>query len=166
MTRISRYGFFAAFCSFALLACTPEGPEVYRDVDRPIGASSRFDAAAFAGEWILAASFTPARLEPVRITYAQDLRQIRVTSDEAPQIAGVYREGVPGELIPLRENSERLIVMWVDEDYDTAAIGTVSGSFGAVLDRDGVLPPDRARAARDILAFYGWDVAQLKRTKP
>ena len=166
MTGSARSCVFMTLCCAALVGCANEGSEVYRDVDRPIGASSRFDAGAFAGEWMLAASFTPARLEPVRITYAPEVEQIRVTSDEAPQIAGVYREGVPGELIPLRENAERLIVMWVDEDYDTAAVGTVSGSFGAVLDRDGELPADRARAARDILAFYGWDVAQLKRTKP
>jgi len=166
MFEFARSRVFVGVCCAALLGCAPDGPEVYRDVDRPIGASSRFDAEAFTGEWMLAASFTPARLEPVRITYAPETRHIRVTSDEAPEIAGVYRQGVPGELVPLRENAERLIVMWVDEDYDTAAVGTVSGSFGAVLDRDGKLPADRARAARDILAFYGWDVAQLKRTKP
>ena len=166
MNRPARYSGLAIVCCAALLGCATESPEVYRDIDRPIGASSRFEADAFAGEWILVASFTPARQEPVRIRYAPEVRQITVTSDEAPQIAGVYRQGVPGELVPLREDGERLIVMWVDEDYDTAAIGTVTGSFGAVLDRDGVLPADRARAARDILAFYGWDVAQLKRTKP
>lgn len=157
---------FAVLCSLVLLGCAGGEPDSFRDTDRPISASSRFDADAFSGEWLLAASFTPSRLEPVRVALVPELSQIRVTSDEVPQIAGVYRQGVPGELIPLNTDSERLIVMWVDEDYDTAAIGTVSGSFGAILDRDGILPTDRARATRDILAFYGWDVAKLKRTKP
>jgi apolipoprotein D and lipocalin family protein len=166
MAGHSGYKACTALACAVLLGCSNGGPEVYRDTDVAMGASSRFDAEAFAGEWMLAASFTPVRLEPVRVTYAPEVRQIRVASDEAPQIAGVYRERMPGELVPVAEDRERLIVMWVDEDYDTAAVGTMSGTFGAVLDRDGVLPVDRARAARDILAFYGWDVANLKRTKP
>ncbi len=156
-----------AICLVLVVACASnKEPPTYRDTDTPMGATSRFDAQAFAGEWILAASFAPARTEPVRVTFVPEVPHIRIASDEAPQIAGVYREGLPGELVPVGVKGERLIVMWVDEDYDTAAVGTLSGSFGAVLDRDGVLAADRARAARDIFSFYGWDVAELKRTKP
>ena len=55
--------------------------------------------------------------------------------------------------------------MWVDEDFETAVIGTASGSFGAILDRDGAIPPDRLAAARDILEFYGWNVSLMQRAE-
>lgn len=158
----------STFCmtALALGACALGGPETYRDESQPISASSRFDAQAFSGTWLMMATFEPARRAPIAITYVPEVQNFRVASDEAPQIAGLYRAGRPGELVPLTDGRSTLVVMWVDEDFETAAIGTPSGSFGAVLDRDGTLRDDRARAARDIMAFNGWDVAALKGTTP
>lgn len=147
-------------------ACAVGAPDGFRDTGQPISASSRFDASSFSGEWLLAATFEPARQAPVAFTYEPEMKHFRVASDEVPQIAGLYSSGQPGELRPLDEGRGPLVVMWVDEDFETAVIGTPSGSFGAILDRDGTLPDDRARAARDILGFNGWDVAALKRTRP
>ena len=53
-------------------------------------------------------------------------------------------------------------VLWVDEGYRTAVIGTPDGSFGFVLNRDAAIPADRLEAARQVLDFNGYDVAQLQ----
>lgn len=53
-------------------------------------------------------------------------------------------------------------VLWADADYRTLAIGTPSGQFGLILNRDGALPPDRLRAAREIFDFNGYDIARLR----
>lgn len=53
-------------------------------------------------------------------------------------------------------------VLWVDTDYRTLVIGTPSGRFGFILNRDPVLPQDRLIAAREILEFNGYDLGQLR----
>ena len=52
-------------------------------------------------------------------------------------------------------------VLWVDEEYRTAVIGTPSGAFGAVINRTASIKPDRLRAAREVLDFNGYDVSRL-----
>ena len=145
-------------------ACSLDEPKGFRDTSVPMGATSRFDSLAFSGDWFLVASFEPRKAAAVVVTLAPEVQHLRVTSNAVPEIAGLYREGVPGELIPVSGVGETLVVMWVDEEFRTAAIGTPSGNFGAVLNRSPEIPPDRARAAREIFSFYGWNVSQLKRT--
>ncbi len=53
-------------------------------------------------------------------------------------------------------------MLWVDEGYRTAVIGTPDGSFGFVLNRDAAIPADRMEAARRVLDFNGYDLAQLQ----
>ncbi len=55
-------------------------------------------------------------------------------------------------------------VLWVDESYRTAVVGTPSGRAGWVLNRDPVIPTDRLAAAEEVLRFNGYDVSQLRRT--
>jgi apolipoprotein D and lipocalin family protein len=149
-----------------LCACAPPADRPFRDVSAPIGATTRFDPVRFSGEWVLIASFTPQKRAPLAITVGPEAATLSLTSNEVPRLAGFYREGAPGELIPVDPVQEALIVMWVDEDFQTAAIGTVSGSFGAVLNRTADLRSDRATAAREIFDFYGWDTSQLRSTIP
>lgn len=52
-------------------------------------------------------------------------------------------------------------VLWADVGYRTLAIGTPSGAFGFILNRDGPLPSDRAVAAREVLDFNGYDTSRL-----
>lgn len=127
----------------AVAGCTNH-PDGYRDTRAPIGATTRFDAEQFSGQWIIAASFTQRRKKPVAFTQVQEGARLQLTTDEIPRIAGFYSEGVPGELIPLNAGNETLVVLWVDDDFRTAAIGTISGSLGLVLDREGDIPEDRA----------------------
>ncbi|ABG32080.1 hypothetical protein [Roseobacter denitrificans] len=143
-------------------SCAVERGGAYRDAAAPMGVTTRFDAARFAGSWMLWESFGPAA--PGSFVFEERNGVLQISGPAALDLAGDYRNGAPGEFVAKAPNGETLVVMWVDEDFETAAIGTVSGSFGAILDRDGFVPPDRAQAARDIMEFYGWDVRTLERT--
>lgn len=151
----------AALClCVLLLGCAPSVESGFRDLSKPMGASSRFDAGSFAGSWQVAAAFGSLAEDALEVMIAEDEGQITLAG--LPQVAGSYRQGVPGELIPSDISSDPLIVMWIDEEIETAAIGFVSGRYGALIDRDGNVPPDRAAAARDVFEFYGWNVSGLK----
>ncbi|MCP5036327.1 MAG: hypothetical protein GY945_01870 [Rhodobacteraceae bacterium] len=52
-------------------------------------------------------------------------------------------------------------VLWVDEDYRTAAIGTPSGTFGWIIDRERSGGEDRIVAAREVLEWLGYDMNRL-----
>jgi apolipoprotein D and lipocalin family protein len=53
-------------------------------------------------------------------------------------------------------------VLWVDDGYRTLVVGTPSGAFGMILNRTADLPPDRLRAAREVLEWNGYDLGQLR----
>ncbi|MFK7764819.1 MAG: hypothetical protein AB8B62_16270 [Roseobacter sp.] len=149
----------AGFCCI-LAACAPSGEGIFRDETVPMGASSRFDATSFAGTWQIVEAFTPVSSDEIQILAAGETGDITLLG--AAEIRGTYRQGVPGELIPIGGTQDRLIVMWVDEDVETAVIGLVSGRFGALIDRDGNVPRDRAAAAIDVFEFFGWTVSALQ----
>ena len=56
---------------------------------------------------------------------------------------------------------QTLVIMWVDEGFRTAAIGTPSGSFGWIIDRNRNGGEDRIKAAREVLEFNGYNMARL-----
>lgn len=146
------------------VACAPVAQDGFRDPDAPLSATSRFDARAFAGTWRVAASFHPEVTRALTVTFDPETNRMDLTTATPSDFAGTYREGRPGELIPVSRGRETLVVMWVDEDFETAAIGTPSGRFGVLLDRDGLVPEDRFDAARDVFEFNGWETEALKRT--
>lgn len=53
-------------------------------------------------------------------------------------------------------------LLWIDVDVRTVAVGTPSGDFGFILNRDARLPADRATAAREILDWNGYDTSRLR----
>ena len=53
-------------------------------------------------------------------------------------------------------------VMWMDFDTRTAAIGTPSGEFGWIMDKNPTGGRDRITAARDIMDWFGYDVERLQ----
>ena len=55
-------------------------------------------------------------------------------------------------------------VLWVDEGYRTAVVGVPSGRAAWILNRTPDIPPDRLAAARDVLAFTGYDLNALETT--
>lgn len=51
-------------------------------------------------------------------------------------------------------------VLWMDENNRSAVLGTPDGSFGMILSKDPI-PKDRLRAAREVLAWNGYDLTQF-----
>ena len=52
-------------------------------------------------------------------------------------------------------------VLWVDQDYRVAALGTPSGDWAVVLARPGMGRGDLLGAAREVLDFNGYDLKRI-----
>ena len=143
-------------------------PEQWRDTGQPIGSTTRGGPSDMAGPWVVSAGY-PGGPVPVGGTVVLDLDAGGTgvwSFSGAPAAAdfplpvrlvapGRYR----GTLAPGQE--VELWVLWVDDDFRTAVVGTPDGSFGWVMDRPGQASGDRARAAREILDFSGYDLGAL-----
>ena len=141
-----------------LAACAKPAPPPagvsFRDTTAPIGSTTRGDAYAMAGNWRVQAAY------PGGIFGAGD----GVVLDFRADGSGVLN-GQP--LVVTRPNRWQALgrefwVLWVDDDFRTAVIGTPDGSFGWIMDRPGAASPDRTRAARDVLDFSGYDLGRLQ----
>ncbi|WP_418594206.1 lipocalin [Ponticoccus sp. (in: a-proteobacteria)] len=80
----------------------------------------------------------------------------------------IVLDGVALPLRPLGEGRFRMgdevvWVHWLDFDNRTAALGNPDGSRVWIMDRIGD-PGERLDAARDVLAWYGYDVSRLDGT--
>lgn len=143
-----------------LAGCAAQtGPEVqgeigFRNPTAPLGGTARFDPARFAGDWKAAACMGPCA---PRETYsaATDGVYLRETSQGTID----YVIDAPG-VLRAQGTGERLVVMWVDEGFRTAAIGDADGRWAAIIDRTAP-SPDRMKAAREMLDFNGFDVSRL-----
>ena len=155
-----------AFGMAALAACTPvlETRTSYRDTSVPITSVALFDPAQFAGHWDVIASYQGGAcgLDVGVVTAGVlDLAQRGCSGDVSQSVAQVSG---PGRYTPkdgVNKGVEHW-VMWVDQTYRTAVIGTVGGEFGMILNRGRDIPADRMQAAREILDWNGYDLVRLK----
>ncbi len=165
----------AAFLLGGLVACnsaTPPPEAGFRDPEVLIGATSRYDAARFAGDWQVRAAFPgdgdlravsfvpqgPTFVEHRQLCDAasrcEDRRALWVATEQGP---GRYT------LRAAADGAERALwVLWVDEGFRTAVVGTPDGRYGWILDRQITGGADRIAAAREILDFNGYDVGALQ----
>ncbi len=174
MSAIRRGG-VVAFCFLSLTSCAL-APS-YRDQNVTIASMASFDAANYAGEWFEVASFPVFFQRGCRNTTATYVGlpdgALAVlnecdTDDGPEQIAGRAEVVGPGRLTVQLEGvpfAADYWVLWVDEGYRTAVVGTPSGRAGWILNRTPDITPDRLAAARDVLAFNGYDVSQLVLTE-
>ncbi|MFD2738403.1 hypothetical protein ACFSUD_02360 [Sulfitobacter aestuarii] len=132
----------------------------YRNPTAVMGGTTRFDPARFAGEWHVVARFGQESLAPRSYVYDAARGVIRESGAE-PRLYRVSGPGILSQFDPVSD--ERLVVMWVDEGFRTAALGTVSGQRGVILDRSPQAAPDRLAAAIEILDFNGWDTGRLQK---
>ena len=167
---------FAVLLLAALAACgnaPPPQTEVgYRNSDALIGATSRYDAARFAGEWQVRAAYsgdsnlravTFAPQGPTFIEHRRSCDAAGVCADRRDLWAAT--EQGPGRyaLRAAAGGAERALwVLWVDEGFRTAVIGTPDGRYGWILDRNATGGGDRIAAAREILDFNGYDLTALQ----
>ena len=171
ITSVLRRYLVGALLVGGLVACAPV-PTVppapsditFRNPSANIGATARFDPMRFAGDWHVVARFVEtgesAAHDVIAVTYHQGKDSIVVVASE-----GAQTYAYDGTAVLRPKQGEPLIIMWVDESFRTAVLGTTSGQDGYILDRKPNPRKDRLKAATEILKFYGWDTRRLKRTK-
>ena len=162
----------AAFALLALLAgCASLS---FRDDSVTIASRADFDPERYTGLWYEIARFPVVFQKGCTNTTAQyGTREDGTLSvlntcerdGETSQITGSAELVGPGRLA-VRFHSVPFVkapywVLWVDEDYQTAVVGTPSGRAGWILNRAPTLRADRLKAAQDILAFNGYDISKL-----
>lgn len=162
--------------------CAPQMPDDpfallpgYRDRSVPIASKALFEPERFLGLWHEVARFpVPFQAGCVAFTAEYGRRDDGLlsvlntcTAADGGQtgIVGTAEITGPGRLV-LRFGSEPFVaadywVLWVDESYRTAVVGTPDGRAGWILNRDPEIPPDRLAAAREMLDFNGYDISRL-----
>ncbi len=163
---------FAFLACLSLAACGSS----YRDSEKPITSMAVFDPERYAGLWYEVASFPTPFQSGCTNTQADygiiddsrlSVRNSCFRSGSLSVIGGSAEVVGPGRLkvrldgVPFAAD---YWVLWVDEGYRTAVVGTPSGRAGWVLNRDPAIPADRLAAAEEVLRFNGYDVSQLRRT--
>lgn len=159
-----------------LAACAKPAPTrlSFRDAGLSLYSNAVFERDRMFGDWVQVAAFAPsnaggchagtARFAPQGDRVA--LQANLCLSGEAVAYTGVVSFIEAGRMVlsgadPAGIGQEWWVV-WVDVDYRTMVIGTPSGDFGFILNRDGRLPADRLAAAREILEWNGYNLAKLR----
>ena len=158
-----------------LAACGGPG---YRDMTVPMTSMALFDPARYVGLWYEVARYPVWYQEGCadsRAIYAQtgpDTLSVRNICDRGgtvDEIGGTAKIVGPGRLrlrldgVPVAAD---YWVLWVDQDYRTAVVGTPSGRAAWILNRAPDISPDRLNAARDVLRFNGYDLSRLNVKTP
>lgn len=165
---------------FLLTGCGMFGNKVdnievafFRDVDVELASTTRFDAENFAGFWNIRSEFQREGDQHLRAGVefvAGPNSQIAQIVLHGPKRRGRFGaistfdvdQTAPGRMVyGAAPYTTEYWVLWVDADYRTAVIGTPSGSFGWIIDRDRRGGDDRIKAARDVLEWMGYDLNAL-----
>lgn len=155
-------------CLLVLLGCghrptalPPNLSPAFRDPAAPIYSSAVLDPARIQGHWVQVAGFgTDPACGPGVVDIGAGNIDWSLCLGAARSGAGPLLPGKPGRFaVP---GMPDWWVLWADGDYRTLVIGTPSGQFGFVLNRDASLPADRAKAVRDILKFNGYNLDTLR----
>lgn len=158
-----------------LCACSAILPS-WRDTSVPMRTVAAFEVGRYAGTWYEVARYpAPFQSGCLRSSATYSLlgggeigvRNACRTENGWRVINGTARVVGPGRLsvrldgVPVAADYR---VLWVDEGYRTAVVGTPSGRSGWILNRSPEIPADRLAAAREVLAFNGYDLAGLMTT--
>ncbi|MEJ6401378.1 lipocalin family protein [Yoonia sp. 2307UL14-13] len=169
------------FGGFLLLtACTNSDGggllEVYRDTNVPISSKAVFEPERYLGTWYEVARYpVPFEAGCVDVTATYGRRDDGLLSvlnicrnpdgSERSRIEGTAEIVGPGRL-KVRFPSVPFVaadywVLWTDEAYRVAVVGAPNGRSGWILSRTPEIRPDLYAAARDVLAFNGYDLSRL-----
>ena len=166
----------------ALLAGCTLGPpklaqvEVFRDPSAQIASQTDVTADRMAGEWYIRQRFTSETGPVFRMSLGAlsdgDLELTDLIGDciddvcNEEEVFVLLKPSGPGRWTPTGPQAllpdAELWVMWMDFDSRTAAIGTPSGEFGWIMDKNPTGGGDRITAARDIMDWFGYDVGRLE----
>lgn len=166
MHRLSRAA--ALVLSVSLLSnCVTKPPTPtgqYRDASAQIYSSAVLQPSRMAGRWQQVAGFGPqSGCKPGGVEISG---KAQLTAVWRLCLSGVEAKGA-APMLPTGPGrfdvaGQAWWVLWADTDYRTLVIGTPSGGFGFILNRDARLPPDRLAAAKEILDWNGYDVDKLQ----
>ncbi len=157
----------------ACVAKTPTPQQSYRNTGTEIYSNAVFEPQRIIGRWAQVAAFSAAETscKPGGAEFAQGTQGLQLTtrlclSGQETRFSGPVEFVAPGRMA-LRGADPAGIgqiwyVIWVDVGYRTMVIGTPSGDFAFVLNRDGPLPADRLKAAKEILDWNGYDLSRLQ----
>jgi len=163
----------------ALAGCASEintPGKSFRDTNLPLSVTTRGNGIQdMSGPWFVRAHF-PGDASIAMVTFLPELNSGQAVEfrHEACLLSGdCETETEIWRAEPLGQNrwrlrndtgdaSMELWVIWVDDGFRTAAIGTPDGSYGWIIDRRPEGGADRLKAAAEILAFNGYDVARMK----
>lgn len=135
-----------------------------------------FDPVRFAGLWYEVASFPTPFQSGCTATQADygvvsetrlSVRNSCIRDGALSVIEGSADVAGPGRLLVRLDGvpfAADYWVLWVDNQYRTAVVGTPSGRAGWILNREPAIASDRLAAAEDVLRFNGYDVSALQRT--
>ena len=148
-----------------LAACVGRSPDQPQGNFRPNGgqvySSAVLDVAKLPGRWQQVATFGPAICKAggvdIKPGGAASFRLCLGGRDVKG--AGQMRPVGPGRFAIA---GQEWWVLWADGDYRTLVVGHPSGKFGFVLNRGGAISSDRMTAAREILDWNGYDMAQFQ----
>lgn len=165
--------FFFFICLVGLAACGTS----YRDNSVPLVAQGDFNPEKYLGLWYEIARFpvffekgctaTTARYGPVDAETVSVLNKCHKGTPDGSveQIEGEAYIVGPGQLevsfynIPFLRGD--YIVLWVDDTYRTAVVGTRSGKAGWILARTPEISSERREKAEAVLKSNGYNPAFL-----
>lgn len=159
-----------------LAGCAQLPPQPgYRDGATIIASTTRFDAQRFAGDWVVRAAY-PQDADLRGVAARQDGAAFSLlwhrcnTTGQCATVAEQWPAQATGQgryvlRAPKGKADRTLWVLWVDDGFRTAVVGTPDGTWGWILDRNTTGGADRIAAAREVLDFNGYDLTQLA-TRP
>ena len=155
--------------------------EVYRDTSVTIASKALFDPARYLGTWHEVARY-PVPFEAGCVGVTADYGAlpdggisvtntcrnpdgtVRSVIEGRAEIVGPGRLKVSFPSVPF--GAADYWVLWTDEDYTTAVVGAPNGRSGWILNRTPQIPADKLAAAREVLAFNGYDLSRLMEVGP
>ncbi|MDZ7906756.1 MAG: lipocalin family protein [Cypionkella sp.] len=160
---------------FALLAaCMPNVSQKsqppagqFRDQSRPLYSTAGLRVARLLGNWQQVAGYGPApacaRLPAITFQAVQDgvhvAYDLCFANERASGAGALTSDGAQGRY-RLPNFLSPIWVLWIDQDNRTMAIGSPDNRIAMILAKSPP-PADHIRAAREILAWNGYDLAKF-----
>lgn len=136
-------------------AVSPSGPlpGSLRNPSAPVASQVDVTTARLSGDWVVVQDVGLPVGTQVRIA-SDRMRTMTKTQNRVAAFVAIGQGLYETEHGPLW-------VHWLDSGDRTAAIGDPTGNRVWIMDRTGASSPDRIQAAREILAWYGYDLTRL-----
>ncbi|MDN5788221.1 lipocalin [Pseudorhodobacter sp.] len=140
----------------------------FRDPGKQIYSNAVLETPRLVGQWAQVAEFATkdaAACQPGNAAISQAASGLTIDArlclnGVSTAFSGSLLPAGPGRFTPPR--GEVWWVIWADVGYRTLVIGTPSGAFGFILNRERPLPADRLRAAQEVLDWNGYNLAYLR----